>query len=93
MEKAFIMDNIQMVVDKFFLDRSVISFNNAIDLWTPRIDKQMGNLCFLQSLMEFPEIFWTIVCLPVLDLQWVNCTEPFIEILHVLAIEAFVVEC
>ena len=35
MEKAFIMDYIQMVVDKFFLNRSVIPFNNAIDLRTP----------------------------------------------------------
>ena len=92
MEKGFIMDNIQMVVYKFFLDRPVISLNNAVDLGTPRIDKQMGNICFLQSLIEFPKILCAVVRLPVLDLQGVNCTEPFIEILHVFAVEALVVE-
>ena len=56
MEEGLVMDNIQIVVNKFFLNRPVISLNNAIDLRTPRIDKQMGNVCFLQSLIEFPKI-------------------------------------
>jgi len=56
MEEGFIMDYIQMVVDKFFLDRSVISLNNTVNLGTSRIDKQMGNSCFLQCLIKFSKI-------------------------------------
>ncbi len=43
------MNDIQVVIDEFLLDCFVIALNNADDLWTPGIDKQMGDICFSQS--------------------------------------------
>ena len=57
MKKGLIMDDIQMGVDELLLERSVISFNNAVDLRAPGIDKQMGNRSFLQCLIELPKVF------------------------------------
>jgi hypothetical protein len=37
MEEGFIMNDIQMVIDKFLLDCPVIAFNNAVDLSVKRI--------------------------------------------------------
>ena len=50
------MDDIQMVVDEFLLDRSVISLNNAVDFRASRIDKQMGDIGFSQGCIKLPEI-------------------------------------
>jgi len=37
MEEGLVMDNIEMVIDKLFLRRSVVLLNNAVDLRTPGI--------------------------------------------------------
>jgi len=44
MEEGLVMDNIKMVIYKLFLKRSVVALNNAVDLRTPGITKQMRNL-------------------------------------------------
>ena len=56
MEKGFIMDNIQMVVDELLLDGPVIALNYAIDLGTSGIDKQMGDIGFSEGCFELTEV-------------------------------------
>jgi hypothetical protein len=55
-KKRLVMNDIEMVIDEFLLDCSVIAFNNAVDLRTPGIDEQMGDSCFLQCPIKFSEI-------------------------------------
>jgi hypothetical protein len=49
-KEGFIMDYIQVVIKELLLECSVIAFNNAVDLRTPRIDKQMWDIGFSECL-------------------------------------------
>ena len=44
MKQWFVMDDIQVVVNELFLERSVVALNDAVNLGTAGITKQMRDL-------------------------------------------------
>ena len=40
----FVMNDVQVVVNELFLERSVVALNDAVDFGTSGITKQMGDL-------------------------------------------------
>lgn len=61
MKKWFIMDYIQVVVYKLLLERPVIALNNAVNLRSAGIYKQMGNGSFLSCFIEFPQMTYMLI--------------------------------
>jgi hypothetical protein len=51
-EQGLVMDNIQMVIHKFFLQCSIVSFDKGINLWTVGINKPMRNTVFFQLFVK-----------------------------------------
>ena len=44
MKQWFVMNDVQVVVNELFLERSVVALNDAVNLGTSGITKQMRNL-------------------------------------------------
>lgn len=84
-KEGFIMDYIQVVIDELLPECSVTAFDNAVDLGTPRTDKQMRDIGFSECLIKCPEILSAVVRLPVFDLKRIQGAEPLAEVLHVPA--------
>ena len=80
------MNYIQVVIYEFLLNGSVVPLNYTVDLRASRIDKQMGNLRFAESLIELSQVLWSIIRLPVLDLQGVDSSESYIKISFIFAL-------
>jgi len=64
-----VMENIEIVICKFFLYSSVKSFYTSINLGAVRIGKIMGNTLLLQILVKLTEEFRPVVCLYRFDRQ------------------------
>ena len=77
------MDGIQILINKFFLDGTVVALNEGIDLGTPRIDKEVGNLVSLQLLIKGTLVFSTIIRLPDSYGTGINFSETIIKVFHV----------
>jgi hypothetical protein len=56
-EEVLVVYQVFMIVNKLFLNGSVIPFDECVDFGTSRVDKQMGNPICFQLLVKFPQIF------------------------------------
>lgn len=54
-EAGQIIDEVEVIVDEFFLNGSVKSFNAAIDLWAARIGKVVGYSLVVQVRIKIPQ--------------------------------------
>ena len=83
MKQWFVMNDVQVVVNELFLERSVVALNDAVDLGTSGITNQIGDLLLPRCCVEFPLILQTIIILPVLDRKWIEGPGPLVEVLHI----------
>ncbi len=91
-EEHLIIDGIEVVVNKLFLNRSIIPLNIGINLWTPGIGEEMEDLIFLQLFIKISKVLTTVIGLPYLDLSWIDRFESFIEVLHVSTVQLLVIQ-
>lgn len=62
-------NDIDMIVDKFFLDGSIIAFDKGVDLWAVWIREEMRDAILFQGFIKFTQIFRAVVSLPTFDFQ------------------------
>ena len=92
MEKGFIVNNIEMMINKLFLKSTVIAFDVGINFRTMRIREEMRDSIGFKLFIKLSQVFMPIVRLPILNGQRIDLFKAMVEIFHVTAGQFFIVQ-
>lgn len=91
-KERFVMNNIQMVINKFFLKGTVIPFDVGIDFRATGVREEVRDSIGFELIVKLSQVFRAIVRLPVFNGNGIDLFKAMVKIFHITAGQTFVVE-
>jgi len=92
MEEGFIVDDVEVVIDELFLDGAVVAFDEGVDFRAVGVGEGVRDALGFEVGVEFAQVFWAVVGLPMFDGEGVDGFKAGVEVLHVAGGEGLVVQ-